>query len=99
MFYYLSLNVAPIELNIELGRMKRSYIYEQAYWDPQETEADLLFMLSTYVIWIFKMNPNTVASGHSNKENVNDLLTNNVNNTKIVWTKYGDGSNRQTGGL
>lgn len=42
------------------------------------------------------MNPNTMASGHSNTEKDNDLLINNVNNTKTVWNKYGDGGNSQT---
>lgn len=48
-------------------------------------------MFSTYIIWIFKMDSNTIASGHSNTGKGNDLLTNNVNNTKTVWNKYGDG--------
>ena len=30
------------------------------------------------------MNPNSMASGHSNTGKGNDLLTNNVNSTKIV---------------
>lgn len=53
-------------------------------------------MLSTYIIWIFKINPNTMASRHSNTGKGNDLLTNNVNNTKIDWNKYGDGGISQT---
>lgn len=48
-------------------------------------------MFSTYIIWIFTINPNTVASGHSNPRKGNDLLTNNANYTKTVCNRYGDG--------
>lgn len=44
------------------------------------------------------MNPNTVASGHSNPGKGNDLLTNNANYTKTVCNKYSDRCYRQTAG-
>lgn len=43
------------------------------------------------------MNPNTGASGHSNPEKGNDLLTNNANYTKTVCNKYGDGELQASG--
>lgn len=46
------------------------------------------------------MNPNAVAPGHSNPGKGNDLLTNNANYIKTVYSEYGDGQTAgQEGGV